>query len=162
VAESPAHHRLKVFVRGELKEGSEVTESENGTEPTERVLGSIDPEAAELMRGYLALPIVSAELLSDQVAQYYKQIEGFANAGEVVDVELAADLTRWCARLLDEIDDAMPESTIRLIQAAVRYFVNFEDADGDLESLIGLDDDAEILEAVAVTTGLSHILDPQD
>ena len=130
--------------------------------PTQRVLGSIDPDAADMLRGYLALPLVSPDLLAEQVRQYLRQLEALADGGEVLDFELATDLASWSERLLDEIDDDMPDENARLVQAAVRYFVNSEDADGDTDSLIGLDDDGEVLEAVAVAIDRAHLLEPPD
>ena len=60
---------------------------------------------------------------------------------------------------LDELADDTPEEHWRLVQAAVRYFVSTEDADADLESLIGFDDDGDVIEAVALAVGLGHVLE---
>jgi uncharacterized membrane protein YkvA (DUF1232 family) len=65
-----------------------------------------------------------------------------------VDPTLANTLAEASLRLLGTLKDASPESTRRLVQAAVRYFVIEEDADSDLDSILGLDDDAEVLNAV--------------
>jgi hypothetical protein len=35
-----------------------------------------------------------------------------------------------------------------MVQAAVRYFLIEDDADGDLDSILGLDDDADVMNAV--------------
>jgi len=129
---------------------------------TQRVLGGLDADAAELVRGYLAEPLASPELLSEHARVYFKQLEGLAAEGEVIDVELATSLAMSCDRLLDEIDDDTSEEHQRLIQAAVRYFVNEEDADGDTESLIGFDDDNAVIEAVAIAVGCAHVLEGED
>jgi hypothetical protein len=65
-----------------------------------------------------------------------------------VDPTLANALSEASLRLLGTLSETSPESTRRLVQAAVRYFVIEEDADSDLDSILGLDDDAEVLNAV--------------
>jgi uncharacterized metal-binding protein YceD (DUF177 family) len=129
---------------------------------TQAVLASLDPDAASIFRGYLDEPVVSTDLLAEQTRLYFKQLEAMAEDGEVVDLELITDLVIRCERLLDEVDDDMDEEHRRLVQAAVRYFVNDEDADADLESLIGFDDDGAVIEAVAVAIGRSYVLEPDD
>jgi hypothetical protein len=126
---------------------------------TQRALGALDADTADVLRGFLAEPLMSADLLSEQARVYFKQVEAIANDGEVIDLELVADAAVRCERLLAEVDDDMPEEERRLIQAAVRYFVNEEDADADLESLIGFDDDGAVVEAVAIALDMQHVLD---
>ena len=70
-----------------------------------------------------------------------------------VDPALANGLAESSLRLLSTLDDGTPERTRRMIQAAVRYFVIEEDADNDVGSILGLDDDAEVLNAVLRALG---------
>ena len=63
-----------------------------------------------------------------------------------VEVDLAA-------HLLGTIGEGTPDETRLLIQAAVRYFLIEEDGDGDLNSVLGFDDDAEVMNAVLVHLG---------
>ncbi len=70
-----------------------------------------------------------------------------------VDPTLANSLAEACLRLLGTLNDSSPESTRQLVQAAVRYFVIEDDADGDLDSILGLDDDAEVVNAVLSKLG---------
>jgi uncharacterized membrane protein YkvA (DUF1232 family) len=51
--------------------------------------------------------------------------------------------------LLDHVAAEGDEEAHRLVHAAVRYFVMEEDAESDMDSLIGFDDDAEIVTEVA-------------
>ncbi len=108
-----------------------MAKNKSATEPKrsliDQVLGSIDADAADLLRGYVALPLVSEELLAEQVDAYLVQLDEFTSDGEIVDMELALDIARWCIRMLEEIGDETPDDAARLIQAAVRYFVNFDD-----------------------------------
>ena len=130
-----------------------------GGEATQRVLAAIDPDAGELIRAYLDEPLVAPESLSDQMRIYFKQIEAAADHGQEVDLELLTELAVRCERLLDEIDERMPEEHQRLIQAAVRYFIDADDSDGDVDSLIGLDDDVAVIEAVALAIDRGHVLE---
>jgi len=65
-----------------------------------------------------------------------------------VDPALAQALCDASIRLLGTLTDDSPESTRRLIQGAVQYFVLEDDADGDLDSILGLDDDTQVMNAV--------------
>jgi hypothetical protein len=65
-----------------------------------------------------------------------------------VDPTLANALADASMKLLTTIKDDTTDERRRLIQAAVRYFVIEDDADSDLDSILGLDDDAEVLNAV--------------
>jgi len=125
---------------------------------SESVLGSIDPDVAEAVRGYLAEPIASIDILEDQVALYAKELESQADGGAVFDLEYALGLARQCENLLAAAD-TMVEEHRRLVQAATRYFCVAEDADGDFESLIGFDDDGALIEAVAQSIGRADLLE---
>jgi len=128
---------------------------------TGRVLGAVDADAADLLRGYLLEPIASVDLLVDQLEIYRKQLEAKVDEGAVFDLELAEQLARSCGRLLTSIDDTAPLEDRMLIQAAVRYFTAAEDADDDTESLIGFDDDAAVVEAVAVALHRAEVLEDE-
>jgi len=128
-------------------------------ETTQRVLESIDPDAADIILSMLSDPLVAPEVLAEQTRLYFKEVEAQANDGEAIDLELVTELAVRCERLLDEMDDMMPEEHQRLIQSAVRYFVDNEDADNDLDSLIGFDDDTSVIETVAIAVGMPHVLE---
>jgi hypothetical protein len=64
------------------------------------------------------------------------------------DPQLARSLADASLKLLGTLNEDTPEPTRRLVQAAVRYFVIEDDADSDLDSILGLDDDAEVVNAV--------------
>jgi len=90
------------------------------------------------------------------VHELFKEVRDYQHAlakrsqwnDDDVDPALARGLAEASLRLLGTLSDDTPEPTRRLIQAAVRYFVIEDDADSDLDSILGLDDDAEVVNAV--------------
>ncbi len=126
---------------------------------THRVLGALDTSVAKIVRGYLDEPLTSPEWLAEQSKLYLKQLESLADEGELLDLELASDLNSRCTRLLNSVDESTPEEHRRLIQAATRYFCSTDDANCDIDSLIGLDDDLAVIEAVALALDLGHLLE---
>jgi len=108
------------------------------------------PDAAKALWDEL----IAAELRP--VHELFKEVREYQDAlakrsewtDDDVDPALARELAEASLRLLGTLSDDTPETTRRLIQAAVRYFVIEDDADGDLDSILGLDDDAEVVNAV--------------
>lgn len=112
-------------------------------------LEGIPTAARPLWRKLVAEEPVPVHELFAQVQQYERTLDQRADWDETkVDPTLARDLARTAHRLLGTLNAASPEATRRLIQAAVRYFLIDEDADADLDSILGLDDDAEVMNAV--------------
>jgi len=133
-------------------------QADDGMDATEAVLGILDADVADLVRGYIAEPLASADILEDGVTLYFKELESLAAEGAVIDLDFARTLANRCESLLADVDD-MPEEHRRLVQAATRYFCVAEDTDGDVESLIGFDDDSAVIDAVARAIGRSDVLE---
>ena len=107
------------------------------------------PQAAlGLWQRLMAEALIPVHELFGQVKDYQKSIHQRSSDDEGVDPALAENLIRASMRLLGTLNDATPEATRQVIQAAVRYFVIEDDADSDLDSILGLDDDAEVVNAV--------------
>ena len=89
-----------------------------------------------------------------QVREYHEAISQRANwrasgqSGGEIDPTLARGLVEASQRLLGTLTEETPTRTRRLVQAAVRYFLIEDDADADLDSILGLDDDADVINAV--------------
>lgn len=94
-------------------------------------------------------PLATPAALRAELRAYVARIGSTAADNELLDGALAEAITRCCEGLLDMIDNGADETTHRLVQAAVRYFVAEEDVEPDRESLWGLDDDAVVCGAVA-------------
>ncbi len=91
--------------------------------------------------------------LFDAVRGFEDKLSRRSLGHTTIDPKLARELVATTQRLLGTLDETTPERTRRLVQAAVRYLVVEDDADGDLDSILGLDDDAEVLNAVLVQLG---------
>jgi hypothetical protein len=117
---------------------------------SENFFSNLAPETIALVDKLLAEPLRTSADLREEVNAYQARIE---DAGENADVELGLCIATSCNGLLDLLDQDVPESQHRFIQLACRYFVEEEDEDGDLESMLGFDDDAEVLNLVADQLG---------
>jgi uncharacterized membrane protein YkvA (DUF1232 family) len=90
------------------------------------------------------------------MSQDLKDLDGIPDASKELWTKLVVEerrplgfaLADASMKLLTTLKDDTPEERRAAIQAAVRYFVIEDDADSDLDSILGLDDDAEVLNAV--------------
>ncbi len=121
-----------------------------------RLLSELPPDAAQLMRDLLAEDLVPADRLRAELAEHLAQLTDHASRHEFVDLETATLLNSVCHRLLDRLA-AAPEDHRRMVQAAVRYFILDEDAESDLHSPIGFDDDAQVVKTVAAAIGAQDL-----
>jgi len=145
-----------------MASGRRVRRAAAHSETIGRVLDAIDPDAGEAICVFLDEPLVAPEDLAELTRVYFKQLESLAEDGEEIDLDQVTELAVRCERLLDVLDDSMPEDHQRLIQAVVRYFVDNEDADGDLDMMNGINDDGSVIEAVALTLGMPEVLAAAD
>ncbi len=111
-------------------------------------LSGIPKEALDLWQHLLAEDLVPVDQLRAEVAEYEKHIAEQARSREFLDTSTAGQLAKVSLKLLGTVTaDTSPDDRL-LIQAAIRYFVLEEDAEGDLESVTGFDDDVEVMNAV--------------
>lgn len=108
------------------------------------------PDAAQpLWTRLMDESLLPVHELFRQVHEYRQAIAQRSQWNDAdVDQKLANALVEVSLRLLGTLGDDGPEERRRWVQAAIRYFVIEEDADGDLDSILGLDDDAEVINAV--------------
>jgi hypothetical protein len=109
----------------------------------------VRPLVEELMRERLVPP----DELRSELKSHEQQVDRAAATRGDLDVNLAECIGMSCYVLLNTLRPGTPEESRRLIQVACRYFVETEDREGDLASVFGFDDDAEVLNAVAVKLG---------
>lgn len=109
------------------------------------------PEAVRgLMEELHQEPLQSEADLRNSVNEYLEVLEELQFSEEFLDLETARRVAERCDRLLKSVDAATPVEHQQLIQAAVHYFLLDEDAESDITSPIGFDDDEQVVAAVEV------------
>lgn len=103
-------------------------------------------------------------LLAQDLVGYVNALTNQAKHEEFLDIETAQRAAKLCEKLLAALPDRPDERQHRLAQLAIKYFILAEDAEDDNQSLIGFDDDLQVVVAVIEELGLSHLLedDPTD
>jgi len=96
-----------------------------------------------------AQPLVAVEMLREEVQAHLERARQAALKSELVDLELAEANAASCLGLLDSMRADQTASHHGLVQLACRYFVLTDDQDHDFDSMLGFDDDAQVLNAVA-------------
>ncbi len=95
-------------------------------------------------------------MLIKDVKQHVSQVRIALVANEFLDVALAERIAKLLMDLLGRIE-SYPAPKQRLIVGASRYFVRSNDAQADLSSLLGFDDDAAVLNYVLVELGHGNL-----
>jgi len=108
------------------------------------------PEAAlPLWTQLINEPLLPVHELFKEVRDYQQTISQRSQWRDTdVDRDLANALVDASLQLLSILKEQTPEDERRLVQAAVRYFIIEDDAESDLDSILGLDDDAQVINAV--------------
>ena len=123
--------------------------------PTPEILSILENLSEDLNQTELA-GLVS--MLDD----YLKEIKSALATNEFINVELGQIIWHRCHDLVShytELDSAGRSAVV----GAVRYFIESEDAEDDLDSVIGLEDDAQVVNYVIQQTGLDiPLIDLED
>ena len=114
----------------------------------DRFLQSLERPLATLVREILASPGQSVQELSAALDEHMREIAETAEHDEFVDLLTARQVHEGCRELLTQGYEQRTANQKRLIQAAVLYFILERDADADMTSVIGFDDDAVVLKKV--------------
>ncbi len=114
--------------------------------------------ATRLVRDLLAEDPIPTDQLRADLASHLGSLTAHSARHEFIDLETATLLNSVCHRLLDRLAAGDSEDHRRMVQAAVRYFLLDDDAESDLHSPIGFDDDAQVVRAVAAAVGAADLL----
>jgi uncharacterized membrane protein YkvA (DUF1232 family) len=90
--------------------------------------------------------------MGPEIDRYEEHARTMSDAGRLVDVETAAAVAASLRHMLAATSDYTP-SQRALLRGAIAYFVQDDDDELDLDSVIGFDDDARIVSAVAEALG---------
>ncbi len=130
--------------------------SHQDTVHSEQIRGVIErlpQDSAEFFERLLSEPTLDAGDLWMMVRSHLVALREAEAAEEMMDSRLGKELAEASEQLLHRFADETNEDARLLIQAAVRYFVLNEDAEGDMDSLVGFDDDAEVFNVVVEELG---------
>ncbi|MDF3069629.1 MAG: putative polymerase sigma factor [Polyangiaceae bacterium] len=117
-------------------------------------LTGIPAELREMFQELVQEPLSDRASLRLQVKQHVETMADAYQVNEFVDLPGAHTLAAQCTLLLDRWE-SLPVSDRHLANAAVRYFVSWDDIENDLD-VGGLDDDKQIMKAVLTYLGLDE------
>jgi len=121
--------------------------SEKGSRP-ERLFEALPDLLRQPASNFYNMPLAPKRKLISLIDDYADEIVRVANRRGDLDINLADCIARCCLTLLNEQWDGEGDQRKRLIQAACYYYVENDDEDGDLQSVYGFDDDAELLNVI--------------
>lgn len=98
-------------------------------------------------------------ILAGELTAYTQELQRQAQKTEFYDLKSALRAATLCHRLLAALPAEPSDDQHRLAQLAINYFVLAEDAEDDNHSMIGFDDDLQVVEAVVAELGFVDLLD---
>ena len=101
-------------------------------------------------------PPMAAASLRALVEAHRARARKEAPRNPFVDVDRADQVADACLALLDAAP-SLPPTAHPWVQAACLYFGAEDDEEDDFDSIVGFDDDAEVVNHVAAELGLTHI-----
>lgn len=109
------------------------------------LLDALSADTRMQLDGLLHESPVTFRDLSTDIEKYLATIRNHTRVNEFIDLHLAERVAEACLELLAS-EPADPDARA-VIQAAARYFLVRSDADHDLDSLFGFEDDAVVINA---------------
>lgn len=123
------------------------------------ILPQLSSEIRRILDELHTEALVPLTVLSSELEQYARQLDTHARQSEFFDLDTAKFTAQLCRNLLRALPQPPDERQHRLTQLAINYFVLEEDAEDDNESLIGFDDDLQVVVAVIEELGFNHLLE---
>lgn len=111
---------------------------------------SLPPDLRPRWERLLQQPLSPVEVLRGDLEDYLARVQG-----SLADPAVVAGLASGCRTLLGA---SWTDEQRQLVQAAVTWFLLEEDDEPDLESVAGLDDDAEVFNAVVRELGRQDLV----
>ncbi len=138
------------------------TPGDRSSDEVTRLLEQAPEEARSHLEKLVAQPAIGPDELRAELDDYWERLEAHGDEYEFLDLGSAWSVVSQCRRLLLWLEGNHTPERNRLVQAAVRYLVKSNDAESDLASPIGFDDDAEVVEVVAGLLGQEDLLSADD
>lgn len=108
---------------------------------------SLSPEIAPTFQRLCAREPLSAEALEAAIARHLEAIRAAAEESPFVDVETAEEVAKRCRALLPRLP-LLDRERRAMVQAACLYFAEARDGEHDLHSVVGFDDDLDVVRHV--------------
>lgn len=105
------------------------------------------------------VPLYPPDGVRRRVIAHRRRVRAAAADNPQIDLARAEQVARACLALLDDWPRTVPDHRA-WVQAACLYFVRAEDDEYDFDSVIGFDDDAEVLEYVLDEIGRPDLKEP--
>jgi len=118
----------------------------------DRVATLLSPATAKAYARCLANPLGEVATLEHETRSYLKQVEDRATEAEFLDLETARTAAEGCLTLIERLGCSPNVARQRAVQAAVDYFVEEDDGEND-NSIVGFDDDLEVVRVTAEVLG---------
>ena len=103
------------------------------------------------------LSLSEACALSEKVQSHLKQFRLALQVNEFLDIELAEQVAEVLTTLLRGYTELTSEQR-SLVVGAARYFITSQDAEGDFTSILGCEDDAQVLNYVLALIGKDNLM----
>lgn len=121
-------------------------------------LTTLPPGSVRVCGRLLSLPPKAADELRTAVSAYLAEVCAQADSGAFVDLALATRIAEVLNALL-AVEPVTPFAH-QAIQLAVLYFTEAKDSEPDVDSVLGFEDDALVLNAVLRYLGRDDLLIP--
>ena len=121
-----------------------------------RIIESLPEPTRTTFRKLLEEPLLEVDALTKRVKTYAASVGSHVGRVEVVDLWTAGLVERKCLALIAKIDGSASAER-PFIQAAVLYFISEEDAEDDIDSPFGFEDDLAVADTVARELGFDDI-----
>ena len=124
--------------------------------------GLMNSEFEILMRCTKEAACFSIDDLKNKVDLYFDEIKKTYEENSIVNVKLAAAIASSIYCVCDDWEN-IPEVAKPWCKGMIQYFTKTDDDENDLESPIGFDDDADVLNACLKFAGRSDLcIDPEE
>jgi uncharacterized membrane protein YkvA (DUF1232 family) len=121
-------------------------------------LSKLSPKIRRIVDQLRGEALVPLHVLAGELAGYTNELDKHVGNTEFYDLDTARRAATLCHKLLAALPEKPDEEQHRLVQLAINYFVLAEDANDDNHSLIGFDDDLQVVVAAIEDIGFSHLL----
>jgi hypothetical protein len=121
----------------------------------------VPDRSRHLLKQLLSEELIPVAAMPHIVQSYVKVVRDAYRQNGRANVQRAEAIATAALSLLDSVNEKIPKKNLRIIQAAIRYFVIQDDGHShDLATPDGLDDDARVMNAVLRFFGRDDLFIP--